>query len=653
MSSFYPTASARATSQLGITRLLFQINHDQLSIQDLQTQLSTGRRISKPSQDPAAAIRALTAQRQLEFKSQLDDNLKSADSLLSVTESTLAQAQTLLNEMRGLAVSATGNTFSEEERDAFIAQVSASISKLTELGNAKFRDQFIFGGSDILQSPLAVTGGGISFKGNEEQLRTITDFASTVAANISAEEAFGVRSDRVVGTVDLNPAISGETPLSQLNRGEGIRGGAISFSNGIEKVEVDLSNAYDLNDVLDRINATSVDGRALSATLTTNGLNVEYADTLPGILAIDEVGSGIMAAGLGIANGATGLSPVVGTDLNPLLSKETRLSQLLGGVGITIGDTFQITQGDETHIIGTNGLVTVEDFINRIHQSGADVIASIDSTGKHLAIQSTESGTRLSIGENNQNLATQLGIRTLGGNTSVSELNFGRGIFASEEHDDLVLIRSNGTEFAVDLDGVQSVQDVIDRINNNVDNFSPGTRIQASLNPYGNGFVLTAPAGAQQIGIKNAGGSQAAWGLGLVASDQTESRGTTVGSSSVIRGADVSGVEVEGVFTSLIRFRETLESGRFEDMERIAAILDDDLQRMSLARGLVGTRQQSIQYSEDLSAEQQLLLKEIESQELDADLAQVISELSSREAALQASLQLMGQANRLTLFDYL
>jgi flagellin-like hook-associated protein FlgL len=38
---------------------------------------------------------------------------------------------------------------------------------------------------------------------------------------------------------------------------------------------------------------------------------------------------------------------------------------------------------------------------------------------------------------------------------------------------------------------------------------------------------------------------------------------------------------------------------------------------------------------------------------LDADLASVISELTHRQAALQASIQLMGQTARMTLFDYL
>jgi flagellar hook-associated protein 3 FlgL len=654
MTTFYPVSNGRATSQLGITRLLFQINHDELAIQDLQTQLSTGRRINLPSQDPAAAIRGLAAQRQLEFKAQVDDNLSSADTILGASESTLAQAQSILNEMRGVAVESVGTTFSPEEVDAYVSQVQAAIDKLLELGNSKFRDQYIFSGSDVLAPPLVASGDTIQFKANAEDLNTISDFSTNIAANVTANDAFGVKSSRVVSSVDLNPSLAASTQLSRLNRGDGIRGGAISFSDGVEKLEIDLANAFTISDVIESINGKKLSGRNLEASLSSSGLVIRYEDGLPGILRIDEVGSGFTAADLGINNSeSTGISPVLGTDLNPVVTLSTKLSQLFNGVGLPGGELFQIKQGDKTFAIPTANLVTVEDLINRIHSSGAQVNATIDPSGRFLAIQSTESGSALSIGENGGTLATRLGIRTMSVNTQLSDLNFGQGIFIKEQSDDLILTRTNGSKLAINLDGAQTVGDVLNRINNNVDNFNPSTRIVASLSTQGNGIVLTAANGSQPITVQNAGGSGAAWGLGLVPRGQDTGTAQFSSGSFTIRGSDVSGVEVEGVFSTLIRLRQAVAGGNTEDMERITSALDDDIQRMSLARGLVGTRQQSIQRSLDLSAEQQVQLKQLESNELDADLAQVISDLTAREAALQASLKLMGQSSRLSLFDYI
>ncbi|MCA9127347.1 MAG: hypothetical protein KDB22_09680 [Planctomycetales bacterium] len=654
MATSYPVSGTRATTQQSIARLLFQIHTDQSAITDLQTQLSTGRRISKPSQNPGAAIRALAAQRGLEFKSQVADNIQSADTILSSTESTLSQAQAVLTEMRGLAVVAASNTLTEEEILALGVQVGAALQKLQELGNAKFRDQFLFAGSHVLESPLDGTGDTVRFNGDEFQLETISDFSSTIAANVTANDAFGVISERVTGTADLNPSVLGSTPLASLNRGSGVRLGAFTISNGVELVQIDLSNAHDLDDVIEKIEATTIDSRELTVSLSSNGIDIEYADGLGGLLRVRDIESGNVANDLGINTlGSADIDPVIGTDLDPIVTPTTLVSQLFDGSGVGDPNSFLISQGGEDYLITTSGVNTVEDLINRIHLSGASVRASLDSSGRYLELKSTESGSTLSIGENGSDLATLLGIRTFTEDTLLSELNLGEGIYLSETGADLVFTRNDGTEFEVDLGGTQTVADVLLRINNNVANFTAATRIVASISSAGNGLVLTSLAGAQEIGVRDAGGSHAAYGLGLVNLDEPQATGTAVGTDSVISGRDVSGIEVDGAFNSLIRLRQAIESGRVEDIGRIAASLESDLQRVSLARGYVGTRQQSIDSIKDLTADQQLLLTQVESDELDADLASVISELSSREAALQASLQLMGQTTRLTLFDYL
>ena len=177
--SFYPVGSSRSSAALSITRLLYQINTDQNSITDLQTQLSTGRRIQRLSQDPSAAIRSLAAQRQLEFKAQVDTNLDNADTLLSATESVLSQAQAIVTDIRGLAVQAGNNTLAPEERSAAIAQLQAAYTRLTELGNSKFQDQYIFAGSDVTSLPFRSVNDAMRYTGKNDELLTISDSAST------------------------------------------------------------------------------------------------------------------------------------------------------------------------------------------------------------------------------------------------------------------------------------------------------------------------------------------------------------------------------------------------------------------------------------------------------------------------------------------
>ena len=654
-SSFYPVTSGRTSSAQSITRLLYQVNTDQSAIQKLQTQLSTGRRIERPSEDPAAAIRALGVQRSLEFKGQVVNNLKSANTLLGASESILSQAQDLLNQVRGVAVESAGNTLSSAELDANANQIREALKQLIDIGNSKFRDQYVFAGSDVSQAPLQIVGNTVRFQGTDNELNTITDLGATLAANVTADNTFGTRSENIVGSVDLNPSLNSATRLADLNFGQGVHRGSITLSDGINSTEVDLSNAYTIQDVADAIEANKLGTRNIDVAINQNGLTISYLDGLSGTLRVSEVGGGLTAGDLGIRTpGITSSSPVVGADLNLIATNQTELSQLFGGIGIPNASLMTLHQNGQDYVVNTAGMQTVEDLINGIEASGARVQASLDSAGKHLSIQSTESGTTLSIGElSGGNLASLLGVRTFDTSTPVSRLNFGQGIFGSDTNADLRILRTDGTQLVIDLDGVQTVGDVLNKINSHVDNFDPLLRVTASLSTSGNGLVLSAPTGAGALQIINSGGSQAATGLGLVPAGSASASGTTVGTASVITGVDVSGVEVEGVYTTMLRLEDAVRQGKSQDMERLVDSLDNDIRRLSMSRSVVGARQQNIEAIQTRTEDQQVQLKGVESNEIDADLASVISELSSRQAALEASLQLMGTSTKLSLFDFI
>jgi flagellar hook-associated protein 3 FlgL len=634
--------------------MLYQVNNDQGSIQRLQEQLSTGYRFLLPSEDPSSAIKVLSAQRQLEFRKQTEVNLKHADSTLSVTETNLSEAQTLLNSIRALAVEGAGNTLSNDQRTSLLNQIDGTLKRMADLANSKFGDQYIFAGSNVRSDPLRLDNDVVQFLANDEQLQSISDYNTLVTSNVTAQEAFGVRSNQIVGTVDLSPSIDLDTPLSILNQGSGINKGVLKLSSGTEAKEVDFSNVYNVGEALNLLNGVSLSGRQVIATLSANGIDIDYADGQGGLLRVEDINSGSTAKGLGINNEQSGSqSPVVGADLKPLMTPTTKISQLFDGTGIANALSFKLFQGGKSYVINTNGIDTVEDLLNRIEGSGARVSASIDTTGRYLTIQSTESGSQFSIGENGGTLATDLGLRTMIRDTPLSRLNNGQGIFLNPNGEDLLMTRNDGTNFTVGLSGSLTVGDVIDRINNNVNNFSVTTRITASLSTDGNGVVLTSSAGTQAIAVSNAGGSQAATGLGWTTKNSVVATGTNSATQSVITGRDVSGVEVEGAFTSIIKLRRAIANQEYESLQQIGVSLDQDLERISIARGFVGARQQDITSRIEKSEDEGTQLTQIESDHHDVDLASVISDLTQRQAALTASLQFLGQSSRNTLFNYL
>src|SRR5512141_3187911 len=81
----------------------------QARLQKTQVQLSTGRRVMTPADDPVAASQALDLTQAQGVNSQYATNREGAKNSLNQEESTLAGATSLLQDMKTLVVQA-GNT---------------------------------------------------------------------------------------------------------------------------------------------------------------------------------------------------------------------------------------------------------------------------------------------------------------------------------------------------------------------------------------------------------------------------------------------------------------------------------------------------------------------------------------------------------------
>jgi flagellar hook-associated protein 3 FlgL len=111
--------------------------------------------------------------------------------------------------------------------------------------------------------------------------------------------------------------------------------------------------------------------------------------------------------------------------------------------------------------------------------------------------------------------------------------------------------------------------------------------------------------------------------------------------------------EVRGIFNSLLRFREAVRAGNLAEISRASQLFDEDLDRMTSSRGSLGISLQQIDDLKQNHEDRNNDLVARESQLLDADLAATITELTGRQVAYQASLQLLAGSNRMNLFDFL
>jgi len=251
MSGFYPVPTTRSSGFIAQTRLLQQLNYDQVAIQRLQNQISTGRRIAVPSEDAPAAQRGQTLQRLLELKAQAKINTQTTQSYLDATDTALSNVAKLLSDVRGLAVEANSDTTTDAARQVAADEVSRALEQLLSTANQSFRGRYLFGGSRAFGPPFVHETAGVVYYGNEGELCSFVDLELPYATNASGTEVFGTYSPQVQGTVDLNPVLTADTPLSALYGGQGVELGSLRVGDGTSEVTIDLSSAATIGDVAD------------------------------------------------------------------------------------------------------------------------------------------------------------------------------------------------------------------------------------------------------------------------------------------------------------------------------------------------------------------------------------------------------------------
>jgi flagellar hook-associated protein 3 FlgL len=121
---------------------------------DLQRQLSSGTRISKPSDDPVGVGTVLQSSGQLRAITQYKRNLEGVRSRQSLEEDTLGQLTLVLERARELAVGQGSSNATTETRLVAQAEVDRLLEFAISLGNTQYQGTYLFGGEYADQIPF-------------------------------------------------------------------------------------------------------------------------------------------------------------------------------------------------------------------------------------------------------------------------------------------------------------------------------------------------------------------------------------------------------------------------------------------------------------------------------------------------------------------
>ncbi len=593
-SSIGPLLPGRIPGSLQTSRLVENINRDTRILLELEERVATGQSFFRPGESPAAALRTIVLQKELEQNKQFKTNLVTDRSFLEASETALQPVADAVIKAQGLALAGIGDTVSDEERMAMSQEVTALIRSVLNSANTLFRGRYLFAGSETGQLPFELTGSGlVEYRGDQLTVDSYLNYGLVEANSIDGHSAFNVLTSPV--GADIDPALTLQTRIRDLLGGQGVELGSIRVTadNGAPIVKtVDLSAAETVGDI------KTILEDAFAAEAVTLTVDVDPATNYgiritpsAGTVSVTEVDGGRVASDLGI--GSAAVAQITGADLDPAVTELTELTALNGGTGIgaTAGNGLMIRNGQNINqVVDLTGATTVQDVMNLLGDPDLGLSVGLNSAGNGLAVSSRLSGASFSIGENNGSNAANLGILTFSGATLLSEMNYGLGV-PVDEGIDLEITRRDGTDVAISLAGDATVQDVLDSINA----VDPGNLV-ASLNAVGNGVSLLDNSG---VGPLTVGENVVSVALGM--------NGAETGADNTVPlvGVEVNYDRSDGAISLLTRLEAALAAGDDLEIGRASEGLKSEFDRFNLVRGELGSRLRVVDTAEEALLDQE------------------------------------------------
>lgn len=622
----------RVTSSMLTAQVVANLGRNLSRFSRMEEQLSSTRRINRPSDDPMGTLRVLEYRHELEQIGQFQKDVQFGQAWLGGTDQALSSLDDLLIEAFDITLNMSNDTIPDDQRDSLAGRVSAIIDQALEAANARQSGRYLFSGTLTDQPTLIASSSGVVFNGNTSALRTKLGGGSMMDLNSIGSETF-TRAFMTLGQkFDLDVAISSTTPLSQLNAGKGIQQLPGIFSikdhNGTLTAFINASTCNTVGDLITVINSTmAAFGMGnVKATIAPTGDGIRLTATPNGIVRTNtlvsnlNLGEGIAAPPTFVMHKTDGSA-----DVQINLGTPTRVSDVItsfnsqmaaagfGTVtmslrpdnkGLRITDTkvppnvFEVQEvsgsSSTAHDLGFSGMVQAS-------LTGGDLNPQPDFEVKEFGGGLTTAADLGLLGRFHNVKDSSALNPILTTNTSISQLNNGLGV-------PLGKVRlSLGDRFAsVDLSSATTIGGVLNLLN------ASGLPVEARINASNTGIEIYSRVDDRSF---------------MVTSDDTLHTAEKLG---IVGSPDV--------FGSLYLLRKALEENNRDLVRTTNESLQGALDQIVFERSRTGSRQIRLEATDAHLVEQNLSVTRLRSRYEDADILALSSDLSKQEAVYQAAL---------------
>lgn len=158
-------------------------------MQDIQEKLSSGKEISRPSDDPSGTRKVLGLKTEVMQMDQYLDNAETAKQQMKFVSNALENIQDVLYKVKELAVQAGNDTLSQDERTVQAAELNQMLETVLQFSNVENDGRYIFSGTKTFSAAFTATYtngkmSNVTFNGNNEEIKYQIGSNSYVQTNL-------------------------------------------------------------------------------------------------------------------------------------------------------------------------------------------------------------------------------------------------------------------------------------------------------------------------------------------------------------------------------------------------------------------------------------------------------------------------------------
>ncbi|MCX7923035.1 MAG: flagellar hook-associated protein FlgL [Clostridia bacterium] len=199
----------RITNNMLVNNMMNSIGKNLTRMEKYENQLSSGKKIQVPSDDPVVAARSLKLRTDVAEIEQYKRNIKDAQSWLDITETTIGQVGEILQRARDLAVQAANGVFTSEETQKIREEVKQLKAQVTHISNTTYAGRYIFSGYKTNQKIMDENGSFIINVNNSEKIKFEIGVGDDIDVNVPGGDLFNSGANAVAGPAPVGGLIDG------------------------------------------------------------------------------------------------------------------------------------------------------------------------------------------------------------------------------------------------------------------------------------------------------------------------------------------------------------------------------------------------------------------------------------------------------------